>query len=210
MTTEYATDTVDSAEQRAREVFATAAGNLIAACNGDYLRRIGEAVEILAGAFRAGKKLLVYGNGGSASDAQHICGELVGRFLKERRGLPAIALSSNQAVLTAWGNDYSFETVFERQVQALGQPGDVAWGISTSGNSLNVIHAHRIAREMGLVTIGLTGLGGGRLAPWCDLLLDAPVNETPRVQEVHLVTYHAICAAVEERLFGECSESTTA
>jgi D-sedoheptulose 7-phosphate isomerase len=163
---------------------------------------------MLTEAFLGGKKLLVYGNGGSASDAEHICGELVGRFLKERRGLPAIALSSNQSVLTAWGNDYSFDSVFERQVQALGQPGDVAWGISTSGNSANVVRAHRMAKELGMRTIGLTGLGGGELGPWCDVLLAAPVRETPRIQEVHLVTYHAICAEVEERLFGGCTEST--
>jgi D-sedoheptulose 7-phosphate isomerase len=203
MTTHLGTDAVDSTERESRAAFEAAAGNLLAACHGDYLKRIGEATAALVSAFGNGKKLLVYGNGGSASDAQHICGELVGRFLKERRGLPALALSANQSVLTAWGNDYSFETVFERQVQALGHPGDVAWGISTSGNSLNVIRGHRIAREMGLTTIGLTGLGGGQLAPWCDILLAAPVRETPRIQEVHLVTYHAICAAVEERLFGE-------
>jgi D-sedoheptulose 7-phosphate isomerase len=184
-------------------MFEAASGHLLRACEGDYPERIQRAVEMLCAAFVAGRKLLVYGNGGSASDAQHICGELVGRFLKERRGLPAIALSSNQSVLTAWGNDYSFDSIFERQVQALGQPGDVAWGISTSGNSENVVRANMTAQHLGLGTIGLTGEGGGRLGPWCDVLLAAPVRETPRIQEVHLVTYHAICAAVEERLFGE-------
>ena len=190
-------------------MFEAAAENLLLTCNCGYLSKIDEAVDMLAEAFRGGKKLLVYGNGGSASDAQHICGELVGRFLKEREGLPAIALSSNQSILTALGNDYSFDSVFERQVQALGQPGDVAWGISTSGNSVNVIRAHRTAKESGMRTIGLTGSGGR--TPWgalCDVLLAAPVRETPRIQEVHLVTYHAICAEVEDRLFGGCAEST--
>ena len=193
----------EALKREVRSMFEDAAANLLRSCTGDYLARLGEAVAVLCEAFQSGKKLLVYGNGGSASDAQHICGELVGRFLKERRGLPAIALSSNQSVLTAWGNDYSFETIFERQVQALGSPGDVAWGISTSGNSENVIRGHRMARELGIATIGMTGEGGGRLAPLCDVLLAAPVRETPRIQEVHLVTYHAICASVEERLFGE-------
>lgn len=190
-------------EREVRGMFEDAAANLLRSCAGDYLARLGEAVSILCEAFQNGRKLLVYGNGGSASDAQHICGELVGRFLKERRGLPAIALSSNQSVLTAWGNDYSFETIFERQVQALGSAGDVAWGISTSGNSENVIRGHLAARELGIRTIGMTGEGGGRLAPLCDVLLAVPVRETPRIQEVHLVTYHAICASVEDRLFGE-------
>ncbi len=202
--------TANAEAQHFEQIFEAAAENLRRANNPDYSRRLLDAVDILVEAFERGHKLLVYGNGGSASDSQHICGELVGRFLKERRGLPAIALSSNQSVLTAWGNDYSFDTVFERQVQALGQPGDVAWAISTSGNSPNVVRGHRIARELGLKTIGLTGAGGGQLARWCDVLLAAPVSETPRVQEVHLVTYHAICAAVEDRMFGECTESTSA
>jgi D-sedoheptulose 7-phosphate isomerase len=128
---------------------------------------------------------LVFGNGGSSADAQHICGELVGRFMCERRALPAIALSANQAVITAWSNDCSFETVFSRQIEALGRPGDVAWGISTSGNSPNVIEALRVARQSGLSTIGLTGQSGGRMAQWCDVLMAVPLTETPRVQEVH-------------------------
>jgi D-sedoheptulose 7-phosphate isomerase len=182
--------------------FETAAENLRLACSPEYQGEIVRAVDMLCTAFESGRKLLVFGNGGSSSDAEHICGELVGRFLRERKGLPALSLSSNATLLTAWGNDYSFESVFERQVQALGQPGDVSWGISTSGNSENVVRAQRIARQLGLGTIGLTGEGGGRLGPLCDILLAAPTRETPRIQEVHLVTYHAICAAVEERLFG--------
>lgn len=164
-----------------------------------YPASIQAAIDLLATAFESGRKLLVFGNGGSAADAQHICGELVGRFLLERRGLPAICLTSNSAVLTAWANDYSYEDVFARQVQALGVPGDVAWGISTSGNSKNVVAALQAARAAGLHTIGMTGASGGRVAPLCEVLLAAPSTHTPRIQEIHLVTYHAICAAVEER-----------
>ena len=157
---------------------------------------------MLTKTFRDGGKLLVFGNGGSAADAQHICGELVGRFNMERPGLPAIALAGNPALVTAWANDHTFETVFERQIQALGKPGDAAWAISTSGNSPNVVLGCERARRAGLKTIGLTGAGGGKLAGCCDVLLAAPVQGTPRIQEVHLVTYHAICAGVEANLFG--------
>jgi len=198
---------ISSERVTVKAAFEASAANLLRANNDEYLDRIAEAVDLLCRTFEAGRKLLVYGNGGSSADAQHICGELVGRFLRERRGLPAIALASNQALITAWGNDYSFETIFERQVQAYGQPGDVVWGISTSGNSANVILGHRMAREVGLKTIGLTGCGGGELGPYCDVLLSAPAKETPRIQEIHLVTYHAICEAVEARMFGECTES---
>lgn len=191
------------ADAALRNVFTGTAANLIAICEGRYLSQVTAAIDILVESFHSGRKLLVYGNGGSAADAQHICAELVGRFVRERRGLPAVALTTNQSLLTAWANDYDFDSVFERQIQALGQPGDVAWGISTSGNSPNVVRAQQAARERGLRTIGLTGLGGGELSAFCDVLMAVPVTETPRIQEVHLVTYHAICAAVEERLFGK-------
>jgi D-sedoheptulose 7-phosphate isomerase len=192
-----------AAGETMRQTFEAAANNMLLACSSDYLARVERAASLIVDAFRQGRKLLVYGNGGSSADAQHICGELVGRFLKERRGLPAIALGSNQAVLTAWGNDYTFDSVFERQVEALGQPGDVAWGISTSGNSPNILLAHRAAKQLGMTTIGMTGLGGGQLASLSDILLPAPIRETPRIQEIHLVTYHTICAAIEDELFGE-------
>lgn len=182
-------------------LFREAARNLEAISNDPYILEIERAIDLLSHCFQAGGKLLVFGNGGSSADAQHICGELLGRFMLARKGLPAIALSSNQAVLTAWSNDYAFETVFARQVEALGRPGDIAWGISTSGNSPNVVEAVKTARELGLATLGLTGRGGGRMAPWCDVLLAAPVVETPRIQEIHLVTYHAICGGVESRIF---------
>jgi len=177
----------------------------------DALRQVSEgpyedavigAVDLLEAAMNGGHKLLAFGNGGSSADAQHLCAELVGRFLRERRALPAIALTTNQALLTAWSNDHQFDDVFARQIEALGGAGDVALGISTSGNSTNVVNALRRARGLGLKTVGLTGKGGGRLAEHCDVLMAVPLTETPRIQEVHLVTYHAICAALEERLFG--------
>jgi D-sedoheptulose 7-phosphate isomerase len=155
---------------------------------------------MIHGAFAAGHKLLVFGNGGSSADAQHLAAEFVGRFAVERRPLPAIALTTNQALLTAWSNDQSFDDVFARQVEALGAAGDVALGISTSGNSQNVISALRCARARGLRTIGLTGKGGGDMAELCDVLLAVPLTSTARVQEVHVVTYHAICGAIEARL----------
>lgn len=158
------------------------------------------AVAVIAGALGANRALLVCGNGGSASDAQHITGELVGRFLKERRGLKAICLSSNPAVLTAWANDYSYETVFARQVEAYGEPGGVLLGISTSGNSANVIAAFEAARAAGMTTIALTGQGGGKLAALSDILLAAPSRHTPLIQQAHICLYHFICEEVEARL----------
>jgi D-sedoheptulose 7-phosphate isomerase len=171
------------------------------ACAGPYGDAVNAAVELLVDTFASGHKVLVFGNGGSSADAQHICGELVGRFLKERKPLPAMALSANQAVLTAWANDYAYEHVFARQVEAHGRPGDLAWGLSTSGNSKNVVEALSVARAGGVRTIGMTGETGGLVAPYCDVLLAAPSRSTPRIQEIHIVTYHAICGAVEDRLF---------
>jgi D-sedoheptulose 7-phosphate isomerase len=168
-----------------------------------YVDAVRRATDLLLERFQAGGKLLVFGNGGSSADSQHLTAELVGRFAKERRPLPAIALTTNQALLTAWSNDFAFDDVFARQVEALGRPGDVAWGISTSGTSANVVNGLRRAREQGLRTIGLTGESGETLNELCDVLLAVPLTSTARIQEVHLVTYHAICAAVEERLFSE-------
>jgi D-sedoheptulose 7-phosphate isomerase len=158
------------------------------------------AVAAITGALGTNKALLVCGNGGSASDAQHITGELVGRFLKERRGLKAICLSSNPAVLTAWANDYSYETVFSRQVEAYGEPGGVLLGISTSGNSPNVVAAFEAARAAGMTTVALTGQGGGKLAALSDVLLAAPSRRTPLIQQAHICLYHFICEEVEARL----------
>lgn len=155
------------------------------------------AVAATVTALMSGKVLLVCGNGGSAADAQHIVGEMVGRFLKERRALKAICLSSNPAVLTAWSNDYSFETVFSRQVEAYGEAEGVLLGLSTSGNSKNVVSALEAARAKGMVTIGFTGEGGGKMAALCDHLFAVPSTSTPAIQQVHICLYHYFCAAVE-------------
>ena len=183
-----------------RRLFREVADNMSRVADSAYVERVAATIDLLDDAFRSGHKLLVFGNGGSAADAQHLAAELVGRFAEDRRALPAIALTTNQAVLTAWSNDYSFEDVFARQVEALGLPGDVALGISTSGRSANVVNAMRRARELGLRTIGLTGERGGPIADVADILLAVPLDETARIQEVHLVTYHAICAALEKRI----------
>jgi D-sedoheptulose 7-phosphate isomerase len=178
------------------------ADNIRTISEGTYPESVARALDLLHDAFLADRTLLVFGNGGSSADAQHICAELVGRFLLDRRPLSAIALTTNQALLTAWSNDCRFDDIFARQIEGLGRPGDVAWGISTSGNSPNVVNGLQRARERGLKTIGLTGSGGGRVAEHCDVLMAVPLTETPRIQEVHLVTFHAICGALEERLFG--------
>ncbi|MCX7999013.1 MAG: SIS domain-containing protein, partial [Leptospiraceae bacterium] len=129
----------------------------------------------------------------------HITGELVGRFLKERKAIHAISLVSNTAALTAWANDYNYETVFSRQVEAHGKKGGVLWAISTSGNSNNVIHAIQKAKELGLSIIGMTGESGGKMASLCDVLLNVPSKETPRIQEMHIILYHYICEELERR-----------
>ena len=162
--------------------------------------RADAAVGVIVRALGQGAPLLVCGNGGSASDAMHITGELVGRFLKERRALNCICLSSNPSVLTAWSNDYSFDTVFSRQVEAYGKAGGAILGISTSGNSGNVIKAFEVARGLGMKTIGLTGEGGGKMAPLCEVLIDVPSRATPLIQQVHICLYHYICEKVEAAL----------
>jgi D-sedoheptulose 7-phosphate isomerase len=185
--------------------FEDAARSLQSVCTTSYPAQISRAVDLLVERFSAGNKVLVCGNGGSAADAMHICGELVGRFFKERRALPAIALNADAAVLTAWSNDYGYEFVFSRQVEALAKRGDVVWGISTSGNSKNVVGALRTARERGASTIAMTGQGGGAMAEYADVLLAVPLSVTPRIQEVHAVTYHIICEAVEAALCASVS-----
>ncbi|WP_204251241.1 D-sedoheptulose 7-phosphate isomerase [Elioraea rosea] len=159
------------------------------------------AAEILVAAIRTGNKLLICGNGGSAADAQHWAGELVSRFLYDRPGLPAIALTTDSSIMTAIGNDYGYERLFSRQVEALGTKGDVLFALSTSGRSPNVIAALKAAREKGMVTVGFTGEGGGDMPPLCDILLRVPSAATPRIQEGHEALGHAICALVEATLF---------
>ena len=160
------------------------------------------AVELCVIALKNGKSVLVCGNGGSAADAMHITGELVGRFLRERKALRCICLSDNPATLTAWANDYDYASVFSRQVEAYGETGGVLIGLSTSGNSANVVQAAELAKKMGLSVIGLTGQGGGKLAPHCEVLLDAPSKHTPLIQQVHICLYHYLCETIEARMAG--------
>lgn len=173
---------------------------IAAARNHPGTERAEHAIVAIGEALGAGKPMLVCGNGGSASDAMHIAGELVGRFLKERKALNCICLSSNPSVLTAWSNDYSYETVFSRQVEAYGAQGGVILGISTSGNSANVVEAFKVAKSLGMTTIGLTGEGGGKMAEVTDILVDVPSRSTPLIQQVHICLYHYICEQVEARL----------
>ncbi|MEO2118104.1 MAG: D-sedoheptulose 7-phosphate isomerase [Methanocaldococcus sp.] len=163
--------------------------------------KLKKAVEVIYNALKNGNKILICGNGGSASDSQHFAAEIVGRFKLERRGMPAIALTTDTSILTAIGNDYGFDRIFERQVEALGKEGDVLVGISTSGNSENVIKAVNKAKEMGIYTIGLLGKSGGKLKDIVDLALIVPSNDTARIQECHLTIYHVICEEVEKKLF---------
>lgn len=160
-----------------------------------------QMAEAVAQAMRSGGKLLIAGNGGSAGDAQHIAAEFTGRMLYDRAPLAAIALHVDTSALTAIGNDYGFVHVFERQVQALARPGDVILGLSTSGQSDNVIRALAAGRAMGLVTMGFTGSGGGMMAAHTDLLLRAPSSLTPIIQQIHMVAGHLLCALVERAIY---------
>jgi D-sedoheptulose 7-phosphate isomerase len=166
------------------------------------IRLLAETAADLAAAFQSGRKLFLFGNGGSAADAQHIAAELVSRFRFERPALPAIALTVNTSCLTAIANDSSYEFVFARQLEALAQPGDVAIGISTSGNSLNVLSAVELANARGLLTIGLAGRSGGELKRCAQRCLCVPSDDTPRIQEAHILIGHIVCEIVERELFG--------
>ena len=174
----------------------------------ELIRRLGETwgptltavVETIVAGLRAGGKVLLAGNGGSAADAQHVAGELVGRFRRERAALPAIALSTDTSILTAIGNDYGFERVFARQVEALGRAGDVLWLFSTSGNSRNILMAAEVGRARGLRIIGFTGGDGGQLARDADIALVVPDPLTMRIQEAHALAYHIVCDLVEEEV----------
>lgn len=171
---------------------------------GEHLgERIAEAAEIIVASYRAGGGVFAFGNGGSAADAQHIVGELVGRFLRERRGLRAEALGVNASVSTSLGNDYDFESALARQLEANARAGDVAIGLSTSGNSPNVVAALKTARRIGVKTLALTGQGGGRCAEFADVLLDVPSDCTPRIQEAHAVIYHTLCECVDDAIAPE-------
>jgi D-sedoheptulose 7-phosphate isomerase len=166
-------------------------------------RSFDQSLKISIKAYRDKRKLLIAGNGGSAADAQHFAGELVSRFHFDRPALAAIALTTDTSVLTAIGNDYGYEDIFSRQIQALGIAGDVFIAISTSGNSPNILKALVQARQQGLATIGLTGKSGGKMKVLCDVCICAPSDSTPRIQECHLVLEHTLCACIESELFGD-------
>jgi len=168
----------------------------------DMASQIAEAARRCLECLRAGGKILLCGNGGSASQAQHLAGELVGRFRRERRGLPALALTADSAILSAIGNDYGFEEVFRRQVEALARPGDVLIALSTSGNAPNVLGAVEEARARHVYTLGLTGEPGGRLAQSADLCLCVPHRQTSTVQEAHLAIGHLLCELIEAGMTG--------
>lgn len=171
--------------------------------NSEVICTIARVAALLVDALRKGNKLLLFGNGGSAADAQHIAAEFVGRFAFDRPALPALALSVNTSCVTAIGNDYGFDSVFSRQIEALGRSGDVAIGISTSGNSPNVMAAMSVARKMGIHTVGLAGCSGGKLKGAVDHCICAPSKETPRIQECHILIGHIISQLAEEALFHE-------
>lgn len=164
--------------------------------------RLAQAVDVCVEALSAGKKILFAGNGGSAAEAQHFAAELVGRFLKERSPLAAVALNTDTSALTAIGNDYGFEHVFSRQVQAIGQTGDVLVGLSTSGRSKNVVLAFQAAQQKGLKTVSLTGRDPRDLGPLSTVTLNMPSDHTPQIQEGHLIMGHLLCGLIEERLLG--------
>ena len=165
---------------------------------------IEQVVERVTAAFRAGNKVLLAGNGGSAADAQHIAGEFVSRFNFDRPGLAAFALTVDSSVMTAIGNDYGYEKLFERQIQATGRPGDIFWGYSTSGRSPNILRALEAARAAGMFSIGFTGNGPGaaEMRARADICIEIPSASTPKIQEGHLVCGHIVCGMVEERIFG--------
>lgn len=168
----------------------------------DLQATLGKAASACIACLGKGGKVLLAGNGGSAADAQHIAGEFVSRFAFDRPGLPAIALTTDTSIMTAIGNDYGYEKLFARQVQALGLPGDVFIGYSTSGKSPNVLLAFKEAKERGLTCIGLTGNRGGPMRDLCDYLLEVPSGDTPKIQEGHLVLGHILCGLVENAIFG--------
>ena len=164
----------------------------------DCLVTLRKVASIMTGALTAGNKILFMGNGGSAADAQHLAAEFTGRYMRERPALAAMALNVNTSSLTAIGNDYSFDAVFARQIEALGRSGDVAIGLSTSGTSPNILRGMEVARSLGLVTVGLTGESGGRLKDVVEYCLCVPSSQTPRIQECHILLGHILCEIVED------------
>jgi D-sedoheptulose 7-phosphate isomerase len=171
--------------------------------NKRQLKIIQELADASIRSLKKGGKIILFGNGGSAADAQHIAAELVGRFKRDRRSLAALAISTNTSILTALGNDYGFDTIFARQIEAIAKKEDLAIGISTSGNSPNVILGIKRAKQIGLKTAALTGNSGGKIAKLADIAIRAPSDNTPRVQEIHILVGHIICQLIEEALVGK-------
>ena len=167
------------------------------------LSNIQEAIQIITTAFQNDRKVLFCGNGGSAADAQHLAAEFSGRFYKDRPALQSEALHCNTSYLTAVANDYSYDAIYSRIIEGTGKAGDVLVGLSTSGNSGNIVKAFEAARNKEMITIGLTGSSGGTMKAWTDILLNVPSSDTPRIQESHILIGHIICQLVEENLFGE-------
>lgn len=165
------------------------------------LKTIEDVTSLIITAFNNGNKVLFCGNGGSASDAQHLAAEFSGRFYHDRKPLPSEALHCNTSYLTAVANDYGYDNVYSRIVEGSGQTGDVLVGLSTSGNSTNITNALQMAREIGMITVGFTGEGGGKMKELCDHLINVPSSDTPRIQEAHITIGHIICQLVEERMF---------
>lgn len=161
-------------------------------------QKLADASQMAVMTLQNGNKILLCGNGGSAADAQHIAAELTGRYKSERRGLPGIALTTDTSALTAIGNDYGYDRVFDRQVEALARPGDLIIGISTSGNSANVLSALSLAKELGCTTMGFSGRDGGKMNEVCDINLVVPSNDTPRIQEMHILFGHTICQIIDD------------
>jgi D-sedoheptulose 7-phosphate isomerase len=168
---------------------------------------IADVAQKVIDAYRNNKKTLLAGNGGSAADAQHIAGELVARFYFDRPGLPSIALTTDSSIITAIGNDYGYDYLFARQVEALGNTGDIFFGLSTSGNSPNVLRALDVCKQKGILSIGFTGETGGKMSDKCDICIKVPSNDTPRIQESHILIGHIICCLVEQELFSEFNPS---
>ena len=169
--------------------------------NKTLLQTISVIVDMTVNAFRNGNRIYFCGNGGSAADAQHLAAEFSGRFYFDRNALPAEALHCNTSYITAVGNDYSFDNIYSRLIDGIGKEGDVLVGLSTSGNSMNIFNAFEVAKRKRMITVGFTGESGGRLRPLCDHLINIPSNDTPRIQESHIMIGHIICQLVEEKYF---------
>ena len=181
-----------------KSILASIETNLKIVSDQEFLLELKRIANYMIACLRSKKKIMIAGNGGSAADAQHFAAELAGQFIHKRKGLPVIALTTNASITTAIGNDFGYEYVFSRQVEGLGHQGDIFVGISTSGNSLNLVHAMNAAKENGLITVGLLGRDGGQMGNLCDLRLIVPSQSTQHIQEAHIVIIHELCSLIDE------------